>query len=172
MCIYVVNVLYGFLFVPKISIACHQTLASVVWDETSNQPPSILSGKITIPTMLCLLYITNILVWNTSCDRDGQYWNLYCTNHPLKYRDYCKYHDIHLVGYNSAVKQKSQEAYGIILYLMSSNFDVFRVFALQFVWYGWYHNNDTVVLKILLWYQLPWHLTSWLHGNITQPSCV
>ena len=28
--------------------------------------------------------------------------------HPLKYHNYCKYHDIHLVGYNSVVKLKLQ----------------------------------------------------------------
>ena len=52
-------------------------------------------------------------------------------NHPLKYNDYCKYHDIYLIGYNSAVKTKSQ-AYSINLYHMS-NVDVFRLYAIQFV---------------------------------------
>ena len=47
---------------------------------------------------------------------------LCCNNHSLKYHNYCKYHDIHLVGYNSAVKLKLQ-AYGKVLYHMSRNFD-------------------------------------------------
>ena len=29
-------------------------------------------------------------------------------NYSLKYHHYCKYHNVHLVGYNSAVKLKSQ----------------------------------------------------------------
>ena len=29
---------------------------------------------------------------------------LCCDNHPLKYQYYCKYHNIQLVGYNSAIK--------------------------------------------------------------------
>ena len=29
-------------------------------------------------------------------------------NHPLKFVNYCKYYDIHLVGYDIAVKLKSQ----------------------------------------------------------------
>ena len=33
---------------------------------------------------------------------------LCCNNLSLKYHNYCKYHDIHLLGYNSAVKLKSQ----------------------------------------------------------------
>ena len=31
---------------------------------------------------------------------------LCCDNHPLKYHGYCKYHDTHLVGYNTAIKPK------------------------------------------------------------------
>ena len=57
---------------------------------------------------------------------------LCCDNHPLKYHNHCKYHDIHLVGYNSTVKLKTK-AYGIILCHMSRNFDVFRVYGLQLV---------------------------------------
>ena len=37
---------------------------------------------------------------------------LWHDNHPLKYHNYCKYHNIYLIGYNSA---KSQ-AYSIKLY--------------------------------------------------------
>ena len=45
--------------------------------------------------------------------------------HPLKYHDYCKYHNIYLLGYNSAVNPKSQ-AYRIKLCHMSRNVDVFQ----------------------------------------------
>ena len=44
-------------------------------------------------------------------------------NHPPKYHNYYIYNDIHLVSYNNAVKLKSQ-AYGMILFRMSNNFDV------------------------------------------------
>ena len=54
-------------------------------------------------------------------------------NHPLKYHDYCKYHDIYLIGYNSAVKTKSH-ACSINIYHMSRNVDVFRLYAMQFVY--------------------------------------
>ena len=37
--------------------------------------------------------------------------NLCFDNYPLKYQNYCKYHNNYSVGYNSAVKLKSQ-AYG------------------------------------------------------------
>ena len=57
---------------------------------------------------------------------------LYCDNHPLKYHNYCKYREIHLIGCNSIIKLKSQ-AYGTILYYILRDFDVFRVSALQFI---------------------------------------
>ena len=39
-------------------------------------------------------------------------------NYPLKYHHYCKYHNIHLVGYNSAVKLKSQAKHMVNLHHM------------------------------------------------------
>ena len=65
-------------------------------------------------------------------------------NHPLKY-DYCKYHDIYLIGYISAVKTKSQ-AYSINLYhmsmLMFSGCILFDLYDID--------NNITIMVAILV----------------------
>ena len=54
-----------------------------------------------------------------------------CHNHPLKYHNYCKYDNVHLVGYNFAIKLNSQ-TYGIILYHLSRNFDIFWSVAMLY----------------------------------------
>ena len=57
---------------------------------------------------------------------------LYCDNHTLKYHNYCKHHNIHLVGYKSVVTLKSQ-AYGKLLYQCQEIMMLFRVYTLQLI---------------------------------------
>ena len=70
---------------------------------------------------------------------------LCCNNHPLKCHNYCKYHNVHLGGYKSAMKLKLQ-AYSIILYHMSRNL-FFRVYMPYYL----YDIADKIMVTILLY---------------------
>ena len=67
---------------------------------------------------------------------------LCCDNHPLKY------HNIHLVGYNSAVKLKSQSYGKILYYSCVKKFDVCYV---EYMLHDLYDINDNITLTVF-WY--------------------
>ena len=67
---------------------------------------------------------------------------LCCNNHPLKY------HNIHLVGYNSAIKLKLQTYSKIYIIAVSRNFDVCYV---ECMLHDLYDINDNITLTVF-WY--------------------